>query len=187
MKIIVAIALFFLTSSSALAGGSALEQKKEDAARAALEITNLRSMRASEVIGSGTEVTPAVFKEVCGSVKKRAMAIAGKNGFKIRHAAVKFRNPKHAPTSEELSIIEGFTEKNAPISVSGMIEIEGKDYYRYSAPIYVEKACLSCHGKKEDRPAFIVKKYPQDRAYGFNEGDLRAIISVSFPVLHPEH
>ena len=187
MKIIIATALIFLTATLALAGDSALELKKEDAARAAIEIRHLRSERAREVIGPGVEITPTVFKEVCGSVKKRVMAIASEKGFKIRHAAAKFRNPKNAATAEELSIIKGFMKKDAPRSVSGIKTIEGQDYYRYSAPIYVEKACLACHGEKDKRPAFIVKKYPEDKAYGFKEGDLRGIISVSFPIEGEDH
>ncbi|MCK5237042.1 MAG: DUF3365 domain-containing protein [Deltaproteobacteria bacterium] len=182
MKIILAIALIFVTATLAFAGGSALELRKEEVAGAAVEITRLRSERAREVIGTGVSVTPAVFKEVCGSVKKRAMAIAHEKSFKIRHAAVKNRNPKNAATAEELSIINSFTDKDAQKSNDGIQTIEGQDYYRYSAPIYVEKACLSCHGAKENRPAFIVKKYPDDRAYGFKEGDLRGIISVLFPL-----
>lgn len=182
MRILLATALIFLTAASALAGGSALELKKEDAARAAIEIRHLRSERAREVIGSGVEITPAVFKEVCGSVKKRIMAISREKGFKIRHAAIKNRNPKNAATTEELSIINEFMKKKAPRSVSVIKTIEDRDYYQYSAPIYVEKACLACHGEKDKRPAFIVKKYPEDKAYGFKEGDLRGIISVLFPL-----
>ncbi len=187
MKIILATALIFLTSSLAFADGVALELKKEEAARAAAEITRLRSERAREVIGSGVEITPAVFKEVCGSVKKRAMAIAREKGFKIRHAAVKNRNPKNAATAEELAVIKSFMEKGGAKSNDGIQTIDGLDYYRYSAPIYVEKACLSCHGEKDKRPAFIVKKYPGDRAYGFREGDLRAIKSVLFPIEGESH
>jgi hypothetical protein len=182
MKIILATALIFLTTTLALAGDSALEQKKEDAARAANEISHLRSERAREVIGTGVEITPVLFKEVCGSVKKRVMAIAKEKGFKIRHAAAKFRNPKNAATAEELSIIKAFMKKDAPRSISALNTIEGQEHYRYSAPIYVEKPCLSCHGDKGKRPAFIVKKYSGDKAYDFKEGDLRGIISVSFPI-----
>ncbi len=78
-------------------------------------------------------------------------------------------------------------KKDAPRSVSGIKTIEGRGYYRYSAPIYVEKACLACHGAKDKRPAFIVKKYPEDKAYGFKEGDLRGIISVTFEVEGENH
>lgn len=182
MKILLAAALIFITTTLALAGGSALDLKKEDAAKAAIEIRHLRSERAREVIGFGVEITPVIFKEVCGSVKKRVMEIAKEKGFKIRHAAAKFRNPKNAATAEELSMIKSFMKKDAPRSISGIKTIEGQDYYQYTAPIYVEKACLSCHGEKEKRPAFIVKKYPGDKAYDFREGDLRGIISVSFPI-----
>jgi hypothetical protein len=59
-----------------------------------------------------------------------------------------------------------------------MIERGGESFFRYTAPIYVEKQCLACHGAKDKRPAFIVEKYPEDKAYGLEAGDFRGIISI---------
>lgn len=182
MKTLLAIILTFVTATLAFAGGSAFVVKKEEAQAAAAEITRLRSELALEALSSGVEMTPATFKAVCGTVAMRAKEIALEKGFKIRHAAVKNRNPKNGATAAELEIINGFTKSDALASVGAFITIEGQDFYRYSLPIFVEKACLSCHGEKDKRPAFIVKKYPEDTAYGYKEGDLRGIISVSFPV-----
>jgi len=123
-----------------------------------------------------------VFKSVCGAVAKRAKQIATESGFTIRHAAVKFRNPAHAATPEERTLMAGFEQAETPEPIEGEITVDGKRYFKFISPIYVERSCLACHGPKDKRPAFIVKKYPDDRAYGFAEGDLRGIISVSFPL-----
>ena len=48
-------------------------------------------------------------------------------------------------------------------------------------PIFVEDACLACHGSKDKRPFFIVDKYPEDRAFDFKTGDLRGMVEVLFP------
>ncbi len=49
-------------------------------------------------------------------------------------------------------------------------------------PIYVEIACLQCHGKKgEILPSisqFLESKYPFDQAFGYELGDLRGGISI---------
>lgn len=182
MKIFLILSMIMVTSSLAIAGGETLDEKKEKARETAAEITQMRSERARDVIGSETGITPAIFKEVCGKVGKRAKEIAKENGFRIRHAAVKNRNPKNAATEEELEIIERFAEDTSLKESTGSAVIEGREHYRHTAPIYVEKACLACHGDKDKRPAFIKEKYPNDRAYGFKEGDLRGIISVSFPL-----
>jgi hypothetical protein len=50
-------------------------------------------------------------------------------------------------------------------------------------PIYVEVACLQCHGNEEKvKPAirrFLKRKYPFDEAFGYKEGDLRGGISLT--------
>lgn len=48
--------------------------------------------------------------------------------------------------------------------------------------ITVDRACLACHGAKEERPAFVKENYPGDRAYGFEVGDLRGAYSVFVPL-----
>ena len=47
--------------------------------------------------------------------------------------------------------------------------------------ITVQPSCLACHGPKDERPAFVKKDYPEDRAYGFEDGDLRGIYAVFVP------
>lgn len=42
----------------------------------------------------------------------------------------------------------------------------------------VGAACLACHGEKNTRPEFVKEKFPEDRAHGFNAGDLRGLYSV---------
>ena len=182
MKILITFLIITVTATVAFAGGSGLEAKKVAAEDAAIEITRMRSERASTVIGSDSEITPATFKEVCGEVGKRVKEIAKENGFKIRHAAVKSRNPKNAATEEELLIIESFLKDASLTESTGSVMIDGKEHVRYTAPIYVEKACLACHGDEAKRPAFIKNKYPDDKAFGFKEGDLRGIISVLAPL-----
>ena len=50
-------------------------------------------------------------------------------------------------------------------------------------PIYVDAACLQCHGNEEKvKPAmrlFLKRKYPFDEAFGYKEGELRGGISLT--------
>ena len=153
---------------------------KITAKKIADEITALRSVRAASLLQSDKPVTPDIFKEVCGPVKKKAMEIAAKEGLKIRHAAVKNRNPDNAASDEEMSFHALF-EKGAAEEVWDETMINEVRYKRYVGPIFVEPACLACHGEKEKRPAFVKKKYPEDLAHGFKAGDLRGIIEVMIP------
>lgn len=170
-----------LLFSTQLQAKEPVDAPKIKAKEIADEITDLRSVRAASLLQSDKAVTPDVFKEVCGPVKKRAMAIAKKEGVKIRHAAIKNRNPAHAASDEEKSFHALFA-KGSETEIWDETTINKVAFARYVRPIYVEPACLSCHGEKDKRPAFIKKKYPEDLAYGFKAGDLRGIIEVMVPV-----
>ena len=58
---------------------------------------------------------------------------------------------------------------------------DGQGGTRYYRRINVEASCLACHGGKGSRPEFVKNKYPEDRAFDFNVGDLRGMYSVFIP------
>ena len=154
---------------------------EEKAMAAADEIITMRSALAAEFIKPGAVIDEETFKKVCGAVAKRAKDITEKTGVKIRHAAVKNRNPLNAADEREQALIERFEADKNLSELWEDFESDGKAHKRYTRPIFVEEACLACHGPKEARPGFIKAKYPDDKAYGFKEGDLRGIISVTVP------
>jgi len=173
--------LLISTLSSANAEETA-DAEKLKAKKIADEITSMRSNLAESIVKPNVKITPKLFKSVCGVVKKRAMEQAKKKKVKIRHAAIKNRNPDHAATAEEISIHRFFSEYPDTKDIWKEITVDGKNFKRYVRPIYVEPACLACHGEKETIPDFIKKKYPEDKAFGFKEGDLRGIMEVWIPV-----
>lgn len=160
----------------------ALEARKVGAITAADEIINMRSSLAQAFIKPDMEITEETFKNVCGAVAKRVKEISEKEGFKIRHAAVKNRNPNFAARPDEVNILEAFDKDRGMKEKWDDAEMEGKRYLRYMRPIFVEQACLACHGPKDKRPKFIVEKYPNDKAFDFKTGDLRGMIEVMIPV-----
>lgn len=173
-----------IASGAALAHGEdgSTELKNTRAAERAAEITNLRSTLAKTFIKTGTVVTEETFKSVCGAVGKRVKEISEKDGVTIRHASVKNRNPANAPTATELELINRFEAEPGLKELSNETLVDGKRSFRYTSAIYVEEACLSCHGAKDKRPPFIAAKYPNDKAYDFKTGDLRGIISILGPL-----
>jgi len=157
-----------------------METKRNRAVSVAEEIIQLRNTLARNFIKPDMEISEETFKNVCGAVSKRVKEIVETEGFKIRHAAVKYRNPGNAATRAEIDLIESFDKNREMVDRWDTVEVEGKRFLRYTRPIFVEEACLACHGPREKRPRFIIEKYPEDRAYDFKKGDLRGIISVMF-------
>jgi hypothetical protein len=58
-----------------------------------------------------------------------------------------------------------------------VVSKDGKPYYRYMLPIYVEKACLKCHGESDGKadPTGHMKE-------GYKVGEARWASSVSIPL-----
>ncbi len=107
--------------------------------------------------------------------------------YKLKQSSLKIRNPSNAPDEWEKKILKLFESPDYPKGVGhGEFLVTGdKETYKYIKPIYVEKACLECHGQKEDiKPEirqYLAKKYPGDQAFGYKEGDLRGGISIIIP------
>ncbi|MBE9536481.1 MAG: hypothetical protein IMF07_04810, partial [Proteobacteria bacterium] len=84
---ILLLALLMSICASPLAAQELVDARQLKAKKIADEIIDMRSERAALLIHADKAVTPKLFKEVCGAVKKRAMALARENKVKIRHAA----------------------------------------------------------------------------------------------------
>ena len=109
--------------------------------------------------------------------------------YTLKQTSLNIRNPSNAPDEWERKTLESF-KSNKPQKGNGIVvEILNKGQmkvYRYLKPIYVTKPCLECHGAKEDiRPEiseFLEKRYPNDNALGYKEGDLRGGVSIIIPI-----
>ncbi|WP_457606615.1 Tll0287-like domain-containing protein [Nitratifractor sp.] len=100
---------------------------------------------------------------------------------RVYRTALKLRNPKNAPDATDRKVMEEMekqmkegTFKKKPV----VVEVNGAK--RIYVPLMVEKACLKCHGPVEKIDPkvreTIAKHYPEDKAVGFKEGDLRGVI-----------
>lgn len=90
----------------------------------------------------------------------------------IRTVSDRPRNPQNSPNVEELKIIEDYKKTK-----SKDLYFERRNSTILQAmPLYIEKSCLKCHGKKSDAPISIQNRY--DKAYDYSIGDLRGIMAI---------
>jgi len=102
---------------------------------------------------------------------------------KVKRVSDKPRNPINTANSEEIAYIDGWRKAKAngekyPPKVT---EMENKMVGYY--PIEINQTCLKCHGIPEkqintETLANIKKLYPNDKATGYAEGDIRGIFVV---------
>ena len=72
-------------------------------------------------------------------------------------------NPKNAPDEWEQKAFSHI--RAGEKEFSSVEKLQGKRYFRFMSPFYVDKQCLSCHAR-----------------YGFKEGDLRGGISIAINI-----
>jgi hypothetical protein len=94
-------------------------------------------------------------------------------GHNLKQTSLKLRNPSNAPDEWEMKVLKklALAKSSRDVGFGALLEIDDKEIYRYMKPIYIERACLECHGVKENiRPAirqFLEKRYPHDQAYDY--------------------
>lgn len=113
--------------------------------------------------------------------------IAEQSGFEIGRTALKTRNPENTPDDWERRQLEAFVQKLTAGADPKTLEThdiqttsEGQKLFRYMKPILMAEPCLACHGPNvaQDVKAEIARTYNDDKAVGFNVGELRGAFSV---------
>jgi hypothetical protein len=143
-------------------------------------IAGLDALRSglAKTITDGDEVDAETFAKVCKPVGIQAKALSQENGWVVKQVALKYRNPDNQADEEAARVFPQFKANPGLDSLWIRTEGEGAAGWRYFRRITVEKACLACHGQRDARPAFVKEKYPDDKAFDFETGDLRGLYSV---------
>ena len=145
-------------------------------------IEMLNQMRESLAATIDTPtVDKSTFKRVCAPVGMRARELAAENGWTVQQLAEKYRNPAHALDAEAQEFHDTFAAADDTTEVWVRTRRNETEGWRYARRITVQPTCLHCHGPKEQRPDFVKQGYPEDRAYGFEAGDLRGLYTVFVP------
>lgn len=114
--------------------------------------------------------------------------IGEEQGVIIRRTSLRVRNPANRPDPVERQILEQLEAmhrmKKLPqeLSLPASYTTPSPRYFR---PIIVQALCLHCHGQVDRLTPQVRKliheRYPEDRATGYQLGDLRGVISVTLP------
>lgn len=115
-----------------------------------------------------------------------AQQVSEKAGINVARTSLKPRNAASAPDAWEEDVLKSFEARKAKgedvntLEFHAIVEHEGKREARYMKAIPTAEVCLTCHGSKI-QPEVLEKikaLYPQDKAVGFNVGDLRGAFTV---------
>lgn len=121
--------------------------------------------------------------EVC-NVKAPVIAeeISWEQDVLVSRTSLKYRNPGNAPNDWQIDVLEDFeARKAAGADPSTLVYSEiVNNEYRFMKAIPTAGLCLTCHGTdiSPEVRAELARLYPQDKATGFKEGDLRGAFVV---------
>jgi hypothetical protein len=130
--------------------------------------------------------------EVCRD-KAPAMArtASEESGWAIRRVSLRNRNPKAVPDAWERATLEDFDRRAAAgvppaqLERAEIVSDGGRRLQRYMRALPTQDLCTQCHGTPDRiSPAVAAKLaqlYPQDRATGYQVGQIRGAITLLRP------
>ncbi|MAT83239.1 MAG: hypothetical protein CMD39_03010 [Gammaproteobacteria bacterium] len=123
-----------------------------------------------------------VCADIAPAIAARASAQAGA---RVARTALRVRNPANAPDSDAARVLEEFSRQVAageamPVEHIGPGPNGGT---RYMRAIVLQPLCATCHGATLAPPVAeaVAARYPDDRAVGFEVGELRGAFLIDWP------
>jgi hypothetical protein len=171
----------------ATAGGTAEEAPSHDDEQQALALVQqFAGQLKPRLQGAISEGGPVHAIQVCASeAPKIAADLSARSGWKITRVSSRNRNPDGAPDPWEAAAITHFEsqlEAGADPATLKLGEIT-REGYRFAKPQVTEPLCLTCHGQTlaPEVSKALASHYPEDRATGYQAGQLRGIFSLTKP------
>jgi hypothetical protein len=130
---------------------------------------------------SGLAEGPAGAIQVC-RVKAPGIADAlSTGGVRMGRSSHKLRNPDNTAPDWVSPIMQQYLDD--PSSRAPQAIELADNRWGYVEPIIVQPLCLTCHGSElaPEIAARVSELYPEDRATGFETGDLRGVFWLEFP------
>lgn len=166
--------------------------QRDPAARAQAAAADFSRQLRSALQGQLQAGGPEAAVEFChAQAPLIAEQVATTHGVRLGRVAVPGRNrhPAHEPQGWQRDTLAAFQAAvDAGEAAAAQLSVQRDDLpagvaLRMMRGIAVESPCLACHGKSvaPEVAAAIARHYPQDRATGFDVGDLRGALWVEVP------
>jgi hypothetical protein len=181
-------ALPMLTLLAGCSAAPALPPEREaQLATHSMELANsfqseLQAALKSALASGGPTAAIDVCAQAAPAIAKR---LSGESGAEVRRTALQPRNPGAKPDAFERETMTAWraTPLDAagkPMVRSATVSTDDVSAYRWMRAIPTQTMCLQCHGEAlaPDVAAAISARYPDDKATGFREGQLRGALSI---------
>ena len=182
--IVLSVALVGVVYTDTLRARTAFEAEvRTDAVNLQNMMAATRKVYIQQFKASGLPVTD----ETIGFLPAHAMSRIADDfanrtdtGITFNNVSDRPRNPRNKADSVEIEAMDYF--RNNPEQNERIVNFtnsKGELSYHFSAPIWVEPACLTCHGERSQAPAAVRDRY--ENSWGYKLGELRGILSIKLP------
>ena len=122
--------------------------------------------------------------EAC-QLKAPEIASANSQGqWQISRTSLKPRNPDNQPSAKQALILKDFEQQLAEGKPASELVYMSKadDSFHMMKAIPTQGFCLSCHGQSlnEGVKKTLAEKYPNDKAVGYQEGQIRGAFNLVY-------
>jgi hypothetical protein len=134
-----------------------------------------------KALKSGLAEGPAAAIQVC-RVKAPGIADAlSVDGVRMGRSSHKLRNPDNTAPDWVRPIMQTYLDDASSRKPRAVVLAGGRS--GYVEPIMVQPLCLTCHGSElaPEVAERIAEFYPEDKATGFEAGDLRGVFWLEIP------
>ena len=134
---------------------------------------------------------PTAAIEVCNiAAPEIAEQASAARGWSVGRTSLKLRSPANAPDAWELAVLRDFEARKAAGEDPGtldhaeIVDGDGQRTFRYMKAIGTQPVCTVCHGTSiaPEVASRLDTLYPDDRARGFEVGDIRGAFSITQPM-----
>ena len=161
--------LCLLTAAIPLSSGAS----EQDLTRGA-ELLKPFKQQLQRALREGLARGPAEAIAACRTKAPEIAASLSEGEIRVGRASHRLRNPANA-------LLDAY--RSDPSARAGRAVALDERRRGYVEPIFVQALCLTCHGESlsESISSRLSELYPEDRAVGYQVGDLRGVFWVEFP------
>ena len=126
-------------------------------------------MRLVDAMGEGIEPAARVCADEARAIHAR---VSEETGVRVGRSSTKLRNPDNAPPDWVAQYLSEHDAMGPPVKT------RVGDQAHAIIPLAAAGLCINCHGESigAEVRAVLDERYPEDRATGYREGDLRGVI-----------
>jgi len=113
--------------------------------------------------------------------------ISADRGMALSRVSLKNRNPANAANDWQSAVLEDFEQKKlvgkdiTKLAWSETVKVDDGQEFRFMKAVPTGEVCLKCHGTQiaPEVSQILASLYPEDRATGYKEGDIRGAFVVT--------